>query len=376
MDATYAWHPGAGRVMSAWAIPVPLLPDELFSSWLVRAALIQGCDPLVLTGALWPKWRIWTTDPDRGLSEERLSALTKTTGIEASVFDTACLRAIASVVTTGPLDDLAIWPWMLALGSQNRRRHGGMQYCPSCLKEDRLPYYRVQWRMAWHISCAKHGVSLIDRCPHCNAPIEPHRLSALDDDMAICATCKGDLREVSVMTIDSGALTFQQGADQVVMYGQGQYGINALSSGEWFALSRYFVMLLRKVALGKSDGLTSFVSALGIDVNALVPPATGLALELLPVRERALLLASAWRMLQAGPERFLEAARDALLSAQSLREKSSSVPQCIQDLVHELTDRHISRIRNKKGDIPNPRSRQAVMRMWARLQRKVEVAAK
>ena len=362
--------------MSAWAIPVPLLPDELFSSWLVRAALIQGCDPLVLTGELWPKWRIWTTDPDRGLSEERLSDLEKASGTEASAFNAACLRPIVSAVTTEPLDDLAIWPWMLALGSRNRRRHGGLQYCPSCLKNDRMPYYRAQWRLVWHTGCAKHEVSLIDRCPHCNAPIEPHRLSALDDDMAICATCKGDLREVSVMTIDSGALTFQQDADQVVMHGQGRYGINTLSPDEWFALSRYFVMLLRKVSLGKSDGLTSFVRALEVDVNALAPPATGLALELLPSHERAVLLACAWQMLQAGPERFLETARDALLSAQSLREKSSSVPRCIQDIVHELTNRHISRMRKGKSDMPNPRSRQVVMRMWARLQRKVGVAGR
>jgi hypothetical protein len=362
--------------MSAWAISAPLLPDELFSSWLVRAALMQGCDPLVLTGDLWPKWRIWATDPDRGLSAARLSALVKASGIETSVFDTACLRAIASVVTTESLDDLAIWPWMLSLGSRNRRRHGGLQYCPSCLKEDRLPYYRVRWRMAWHTGCAKHEVYLIDRCPHCNAPIEPHRLSALDDDMAICATCKGDLREVSAMTTDSAAFAFQQGADQAVMHGQGRYGINSLSSDEWFALSRYFVMLLRKVALGKSDGLTTFVRALEVDVDAIVSPATGLALELLPVHERALLLVGAWQMLQAGPERFLEAARDSLLSAQSLQEKSSSVPRCIQSIVHQLADRRTSRMMREKANISNPRSQRAVMRMWARLQRKVGVASR
>lgn len=239
-----------------------------------------------------------------------------------------------------------------------------------------MPYYRVQWRMAWHTSCAKHGVSLIDRCPHCNAPIEPHRLSALDDDMVICATCKCDLREAIAMKIDSDALAFQQDADQVVMHGQGRYGINSLSSDEWFALSRYFVMLLRKVALGKSDGLTSFVSALGVDVDGIAPPATGLALELLPVHERAVLLASAWRMLLAGPEHFHGAAKAASLSTQSLREKSQPVPRCIQGIIHDLSNRRTSRTCKEKGDIPNPRSRQAVMRMWARLQRKIEVAAR
>lgn len=376
MDASYAWHPGTDRVTSHWAVPVPLQPDELFSSWLVRAALTQGCDPLVLTGELWPKWRIWTTDPDRGLSEERLAVLTKASGIEASAFHASGLRLIASVVTTEPLDDLAIWPWMLALGSRNRKRHGGLQYCPACLKEDSKPYFRVQWRLAWHAACGKHGASLIDKCPHCNAVIEPHRLSAQEGDITQCASCKRDLREAVAVTADADALLFQQAADQVVKQGQGQYGINTLPAGEWFALSRYFVMLLRKAALGKSDWLSAFIKVLGVDMGAIAPPATGLVLELLPVQERAAQLAGARQMLNAGSERFLEAAKAACLAAPSLRERRQSVPLCIETMLQSLPDKNVFRERKQKDKIQKPRSRQAVMRMWARLQRKMQVAAR
>lgn len=360
--------------MSQWVVPVPLLPDELFSTWLVRAALMQGCDPLVLTGELWPRWRIWSVDLDRGLSEARLLPLVKASGIEAKAFDGASLRPICSAVITDQANHRAIWPWVLALGSRNRRRHGGLQYCPFCLDEDRQPYYRVQWRMAWHTGCSKHEVCLFDRCPHCNAPIEPHRLSPLDDDMAVCAICKHDLRKTTSMRIDSDALAFQQFADQVIILGKGQFGGNSLSTDEWLSLSRYFVMLLRKVATKRPHGLTSFVNALGVDVESIVPPATGLALELLPVRERIALLAGAWRMLQAGPECFHEAAKAACLAAQSLREKKSSVPRCLQNLIRDLPDRCTSRSCREKGDAPNPRSRIAVMRMWARLKRKIDVA--
>ncbi|MGL6052732.1 MAG: TniQ family protein, partial [Aeromonas salmonicida] len=101
-----------------WAVPVSLLPDELFSSWLTRAALAQGCDPLVLTGELWPRWRVWASDPDRGLSEERLSTLAGSSGIDVLKFEMATLRPIASAITSVSLDHLPIWPWVLALGSR------------------------------------------------------------------------------------------------------------------------------------------------------------------------------------------------------------------------------------------------------------------
>lgn len=373
MDTSYSWHSRTGRVVSRWAIPVSLLPDELFSSWLVRAALVQGCDPLTLTGEVWPKWRIWTMDPDRGLIEERLSPLAKVSGIEVSAFRAASLLPIGSAVVSGSLDNLAMWPWILALGSRNRKRHGGLQYCPACLREDVKPYYRVQWRLVWHIGCAKHGVSLSDKCPHCNAPIEPHRLSGADCDMAICATCKRDLRDSKSMKADADALAFQQVADQVARHKQGKYGTNSLPSSELFALSRYFVMLLRKVALGKSEALIALTKMLGVDTEAMRPPATGLALELLPVQERAMLLVGVWQILRAGPERFLEAAKAASLAAPSLRECNQEVPRCIHAIIHDLPDKSASKRRRGQSNILKPRSRQAVMHMWARLQRRMRV---
>ena len=215
---------------------------------------------------------------------------------------------------------------------------------------------------------------LLDRCPHCNAPIEPHRLSALDNAMTSCATCKRDLREAMSIQIESDAITFQQAAKHVVIQRQGSYGIEPLSSVEWFALSRYFVMLLRKVSINKSEHLTAFAKLLDVDVNSITSPATGLALELLPVQERSVLLAGAWRMIKAGPERFADAAKVESLTSSSLREKGHSVPRCIQMIIQTLPDKSISRKWKGKDGIPNPRSRQAVMRMWARLQRKMQVA--
>lgn len=354
-----------------WVVSVALLPDELFSSWLTRAALVQGCDPLVLTGVLWPRWRVWTSDPDRGLSEVRLSTLAGVSGIDALRLEMATLRPIASAITSVSLEHLSLWPWILALGSKNRQHHGGLQYCPCCFQADRKPYYRQQWRLAWHTCCPTHGIHLLDRCPACNAPLEPHRLSAEDGHLARCATCKSDLRKADAAVTPMAALAFQRAADHVLKTGLGVYGTESLHTHDWFELSRYFVMILRKAALMRNEGLLTFVQMLGVNTDNLWSPATGLALELLPFGERALLLAGAWEMLNAGPECFLASAMGARLTKESLHYRNHQVPYLIATLIQTLPGKKITRTRKIQDGMDRPRSRQTVMRMFARLQRKL-----
>jgi TniQ len=215
-----------------WGIMVPLLPNELFSSWLARAALTQGCDPLVLAGDVWPTWRVWTIDLDRGIAPNRLEHLAKVSGIEKLSFETAMLRPTAQLITADICERVAVWPWTLALGSRNRKRHGGLQYCPVCLSLDAKPHFRLQWRCAWYLGCALHGCALRDNCPHCYTPIEPHRLTAMDRHMAICASCKGDLRTANVVDAPFEALAFQEAADQVLAKREGFYGTAHLTPSE------------------------------------------------------------------------------------------------------------------------------------------------
>lgn len=376
MGPSNSWHSGSACVSASWAVPVPLLPDELFSSWLARAALAQGCDPLVLTGALWPRWRVWTNDPDRGLSEDRALALAEISGLEVAMFEVASLRPAAAAIALAPLDALSIWPWTLALGSRNRRRHGGLQFCPLCLQNDWKPYYRIQWRLAWHTGCSEHGVQLLDRCPRCNAPIEPHRLLATDSVMSLCATCKFDLRKSATVVHTPTARAFQQAADEILANKQGSCGASRPSVGHWLELSRYFVMLLRKVALRRTDGLVVFAKALGVDVDNLQPPATGLALELLPVAERTMLLADTWKMLKVTPDHFLSAATRASLTRSSLCERHQPIPELIATIIEALPEKFVSRQRKTQSNASKPRSRQTVMRIFARLQRKMLVATR
>lgn len=354
---------------SGWALPVQLLPDELLSSWLARAALMQGCDPLVLTGAIWPRWRVWTVDVDRGLTEAQLSTLSRLATIEASRFEDASLRQAASVISSQPLEKLSVWPWILAQGSRNRKRHSGLQYCPSCLREDEHPYFRRHWRFAWHIGCVTHGCQLVDLCPTCAAPLEPHRLSATDCHLAICATCRADLRKIDPRSAHPQGLAFQKAADEVLMLGFGLHGDEHLLPARWFKLCRYYVAVLRRAAASRTSrtGVPLNIASAGLpDVRT---PATGLALELLPVGERAMLL---------GP----------VLDSLALGSETSSAPsgnnwatEAGSRLAHQLMQEAPStmkwpRARGSTELLRRPRSRQTVQRMFARLQRKMRVSGR
>lgn len=369
MVAAYTWHPGTGRVVSTWPVPVALAPDELFSMWIVRAALAQGADPLVLVGHLWPRWRVWTIDLDRGINDERMSRLARESGIEARVLSAASLLPIASAIGLQSGATSAIWHWILALGSRNRKRHGGLQYCSLCLATDAQPYFRLQWRLAWHTCCAVHDVSLRDRCCHCQLPIEPNRLSAFDL-ISTCSTCKRDLRHGVMLPAAKASLAFQERADRVVITGSGFYGTHQLQVKEWFHLARYFLMLLRCAARRQKSGLGKCLAGLDPGSCRLRPPITGLGFELLPTSERSSFLESVGALMQAGPEQLRSAVVADSLKDTALRQGWRSLPPYINDIVRQIPQ--LVRSRNaKKSSGPAPVSRQTVLYKWARLQRKM-----
>lgn len=359
--------------MSAWSIRVPLLPDESISSWLARSAIAQGCDPLVLTGALWPKWRIWTTDPDRGIKADRLRVLAQASGISADEFGRASLRSVIEAVVGRHLVDKSAWPWLLALGSRNRKRRGGIQFCQACLSEDRARYFRTRWRLAWHIGCPKHGLQLSDRCPCCRSPIEPHRLEAQDGGLGVCATCKAALGRGNGEPARSVAMAFQQAADTAIKVKHATYGDKQIPASDWFELARHFVALIRRAHAHPKSGLARAIRSLAPDLGADGVVSPGLPVELLSVPERALLMQGAWQMVSAGEHELLQVARDAGLSSTSISGSDGTLPNALRRMP-ELLPTPRRQLKATRMAAVRPRSKRSVQIGWAQLQRRFRSA--
>lgn len=372
MEKTFQRHPGASPVAPVWALPVPLLPDELVSSWLVRAALAHGCDPMTLTGWIWPGWRIWTGDPDREIAPERLNSLESISGISASAFRLSFLRPVVESATEERLETRRAWPWLLVLGARNRKRRGGLQFCPACLREG-IPYYKMQWRLAWHTACEQHGTVLFDECPRCAAPVEPHRLEA-GDSIRRCASCGFDLSESESHTASGASLTFQRLGDTASVSGEGKFGGERISGYEWFKLVRCFLSLSRRASARPASGTARIFERLGANIAGVSPPATGLAWEFLPAKERLALSEATVPLLEAGSEKLLEAMLAENLAASALLDRRIGAPDSLRHVLESLVQyrgRRAKPVLDRKG----PCSRKVVERKFARLCRKAKNAS-
>ena len=215
---------------------------ELLTSWLARVAVHSGCDPLVLTSAIWPSWRVWTVDADRSLADEHVRRVASWFGLPAEVVASATLMRIGHTLHGHSKPNLPLWPWIVSLGNRNRLRRAGMPFCPECLATDSQPFYRLDWRLAWIVGCELHGARLVDRCERCGAIAEPHRSVATAGDLAHCVACGFDLRRTQRSMVDAQALGFQQLATRVLDTGIGHWCDAPIPASEWFHRMRSLVV--------------------------------------------------------------------------------------------------------------------------------------
>jgi hypothetical protein len=347
-------------------ICMPYQSDELLSSWLVRVAMAQGCDPLVLTGHFWPQRRVWTVDLDRGSVGSPVAGM----ALSDDALSNMTLRDIAARIMC-PVSRAATWPWILAAGCRNRARHGGLQFCPCCLASDARPYYRRRWRLAWHTGCSIHDCTLLDHCDTCGAVLEPHRLTLADAHVAICANCKADLRNQTALPWSPWAAQFQCLSDEVLAREYGRYGGVALPASAWFSLARFVIALIRAAVRTGHERFRRVFAHLDLEQSLPKSPATGLALELLPVGERAALLALACRTLEEGPDALVHALSSAGITQCALQSVGGEIPMCLGSLVSIFPLGARNSRRRSPVIASHSRSRIAVERMVARLRRKV-----
>ena len=92
--------------------------------------------------------------------------------------------------------------WVIPSRTHKTPRWGSM-LCPDCLAEENEPYFLLDWRMAYNVSCTRHRRWLIDRCPRCGHAPWPAgssvrmALAPGHTTHAFCWACGYDLRQVA-----------------------------------------------------------------------------------------------------------------------------------------------------------------------------------
>ena len=171
-------------------VPRPF-PNESICSWLTRLSLSQGVSLWVMMGYLELKlhidfdFRFWRLD---------IGSISKKTGLSIDDFKTQ--RTFSRSLR---LYDCSSLNYVMHYKRKRRFR-----FCPLCLQEDEIPYFRMEWRLKLCVSCPIHECLLEEDCHRCRSPITlPVNLFSKVSDtkpvesLANCQSCGAQLTKVN-----------------------------------------------------------------------------------------------------------------------------------------------------------------------------------
>jgi hypothetical protein len=227
-------------------VPQPL-EDELLSSWLTRVA-IEHKRQLSIFLTLFVKKEgssISRTDIDFLYDEKLYEALVNKSNLNKEDVFKMSLRSEEGYLFT--CND-CLYPPNEIRKLVDKRNHYGLIYCPKCLAEDEIPYFRKKWRYQFYNVCTKHEIFLTDRCWVCYEKINFSKIKH-NKNLAVCSKCEKDLSTTLFTKIQSNYM----------------YGLKAV---KWFekGLDRgYFIINNQKVhSVFVFDSFKRFVYLLDI----------------------------------------------------------------------------------------------------------------
>ena len=349
-----------------WLLKPELFDDELFSSWLIRAALLHGCDPITLTNSIWPKWRIWTIDRDRSIPKGKLKTLIKLVDVDSDFFENAFIEPIVKKITNTDLHTSAIWPFLLAYGMRNRRSHAGLQFCPICINNGE-PYFRRSWRIAWNVICPIHKTKLIDHCSHCLKPIQIQKIEFSQNSLIICPFCEKYIDGLCQSKHEnySNAFDLQTKCNDTLNNRSANF------RKSFFRKLQLCISIVRFSQRTPSIALSNFMKELNITVSNNSISKTGLVFELLAIDERYRLLELSHPLMISSYSKIIQSLKNNNVSFRLIQSMKISLPKEFETLARiELKGIQKKQYNSISISKKKPKSIRAVKQMHARLLRK------
>lgn len=336
----------------------------------MRAAEDFGRDPMVLTGCVWPGWRVWTLDRDRRISQFRLKELTDYLEVPPDYFNSSFLYPYISQTTSREIGNNGVWPWLLPYGIRNRRTSGGIQFCPLCLKTDAIPYFRVKWRFAWTVVCDEHSVMLCDRCPACFAPIDfYHGGAIMRVRLSHCKHCDFNLADAEAACASEENLLLEHRLTKDLAQDFTNWSGERFQLSEIFTYLRIIIGFSRKAANNKNSKFTDFLLNAGISEQSLIPTSTGLNFESLNIEDRSRLLGIAHSIVSLSRQDVEKLVTDHKIMSHHLKDITPESSSILGNLV---ASKSANKNKQRKSPKKNkrPASKHSVKQKEARLLRR------
>lgn len=172
------WAPNRHRLLGAPS----LLSSEAFSSWCWRIAARARIPIRAVLGSFGLRIPSFWVDSGRvELDLGRIAAVTMSSTDALEHFrwlqSSLLSKRKFSCLTTEPANQVPIY-----------------RYCELCLREDRIPYIRRLWRLAFAFVCPTHGNILRDHCPCCHTRLDfSQDRFKVSRSIRLCTNCGADL---------------------------------------------------------------------------------------------------------------------------------------------------------------------------------------
>lgn len=361
-------------------IKTPLYYDESISSWLIRAALNQGCDILTFTQFYWPEYRLWTYDVDKGFNHIDVQIhkdMAVLAGMHHRAFNAKTLMGFAKSIGLSESSKQISIPWTQPLTKRNRRALLGYQYCPLCMLVDDEARLKLSWRFTWSLYCVQHKIRLQNSCNNCGQPYQPQLLEANMRYINHCHSCKSKLSKAAnnnpAYLLDDHSYKFQRMASKVYADEVG-YSLGAeISIQDWFELMAFYVNIARRGASKPDYMFGKLLRGFRINIDSITPPKTGLRLNQLPIDERIELLGLADQLNEVDIDTWIRKCEEMSITQNSFNwSKNTLIPEAFNTIYMQLPIIQ-SRKRKNNQNLNTPRAPESVMKLWERLKRKSEM---
>ena len=155
-------------------IPIPL-EDEILSSWIVRTAYAHKTHPHTFTNQYlnYRPHAFFLTESDITLDANMIKT------IEDKSLHKIDVHSLMLKTYSGFLQE-NIYENNPTIFFTHQK------YCPLCLREDTIPYFRKKWRVVFYNICHKHQCRLYEHCPTCKNELD---ISKMYDNKLLYTHC-------------------------------------------------------------------------------------------------------------------------------------------------------------------------------------------
>ena len=185
---------------------------ELLSSWLVRIALMHRISPVTFMNIHFPELKpdIWSRDIDLywGTRPNLIEKLSYKSRIPIKKLMNCTLNSYEGYLDE-KIHSNTRNKLITSVVNRGRESQGkGLRFCPICLKNDMIPFFRKEWRLSFVTVCLKHKCFLSDCCPNCKSPVNIYKLIK-NDNLSRCYRCDSSYLDAQIEKIPSNSYGMQ-----------------------------------------------------------------------------------------------------------------------------------------------------------------------